>query len=739
MSDQIDGASSYSATKSRIILRQTALTVLLAAACLMPAWAQPAPLVVHHALRVVLDPAAHTLDVQDTIELPAAEAEDTTWVFVLHDGLAVTGPAGTAARPASNTGFDLFPVPAQRITVPVPAGVHTVTLKYSGKIEHGISGGNAADASSISDSPGFIGPNGAFLGETSLWYPQHENDLVTFKLQVATGQDWTTVSQGSRTQNEHAANQTTVTWEETNPQESIYLVSAPFVEYSAKTGPVEAMVFLRTADPALAKQYLDATDRYIAMFSKLVGPYPYGKFALVENTWETGFGMPSFTLLGSNVLRLPFIIQSSYPHEILHNWWGNGVYVDYDSGNWGEGLTAYLGDQLLREQRGEGAAGRRGILQNYTDFVSTEQDFPIAKFNSRHSSSSEAVGYGKAQMVFHMLRVELGDAVFNAGLRDLYKTYRFKKARFSDLERTFSEVSHRVLKPFFVQWIDRAGAATLKIRGASTAQSKGIHNLRLTLEQTQTGQAFGLRIPVAITLKDQETAHETFVLMSEKTQSFVLKLPGQPMRIDIDPEFDVFRRLDRGEIPPALSQAYGARKSTIILPSHAPSELLAAYQTLAKTWQSGAEGQVDIKLDKDIKQLPKDQSLWIVGWENTWASSLAAPLQSLEAQLTDDALTIGSQVLVRGKNAVAVTAHLKSNSAHAITFIGCDNLRALPGLTSKLPHYRKYSYVAFEGNTPTNILKGQWENEASPMTVLLDNKNGKIGRGKLAARPALVE
>jgi len=705
----------------------------------MPAWAQPAPLIVHHTLRVVLDPAAHTLDVQDTIELPSAEPKDAIWVFALHDGLTVTGPAGTVARPASNTGFDLFPVPAQRITVPVPAGVRTVTLKYSGKIEHGISGGNAADVSSISDSPGFIGPNGAFLSEASLWYPQHENDLVTFKLQAITRADWTTVSQGSRTQNEHTASQTTVTWEEPNPQESIYLVSAPFVEYSAKTGPVEAMAFLRTADPALAKQYLDATDRYVAMFSKLIGPYPYNKFALVENTWETGFGMPSFTLLGSKVLRLPFIIHLSYPHEILHNWWGNGVYVDYDSGNWGEGLTAYLADHLLREQRGEGAAARRSALHNYTDVVSTEQDFPISKFNSRHSSSSEAVGYGKGQMVFHMLRLELGDAVFKSGLRDLYKNYRFKKARFSDIERIFSEASRRPLKPFFTQWIDRAGAATLKIRGASTANTKGVYNMRLTLEQTQSGQAFGLRIPVAVTLKDQENAHETFVLMSEKTQSFVLKLPGQPLRIDVDPEFDVFRRLDRGEIPPALSQAYGARKSTIILPSHAPRELLAAYQTLAQTWKSGAEGNVDIKLDKDIKQLPKDQSLWIVGWENTWASSLAAPLQSLEAQLTEETLIIGSQVLERGKNAVAVTARLKPTSAHAITFIGCDNLRAVPGLTSKLPHYRKYSYVAFEGNAPTNTLKGQWDTDASPMTVILDNKNGKIGRGKLAVRAALVE
>ena len=69
------------------------------------------------------------------------------------------------------------------------------------------------------------------------------------------------------------------------------------------------MVFLRTPDKGLAEKYLDATIRYIAMYEKLIGPYPYRKFALVENFWETGFGMPSFTLLGPKVIRFPFIIN----------------------------------------------------------------------------------------------------------------------------------------------------------------------------------------------------------------------------------------------------------------------------------------------------------------------------------------------------------------------------------------------------------------------------------------------
>src|SRR5699024_10740182 len=95
---------------------------------------------------------------------------------------------------------------------------------------------------------------------------------------------------------------------------------------------------------------------------------------------------------------------SSYPHEILHNWWGNGVYVDYASGNWAEGLTSYLADHLLKEQQGQGVQYRRETLQKYTDYVRGGRDFPLTEFRGRHSAATEAVGYGKTLMLFHMLR-----------------------------------------------------------------------------------------------------------------------------------------------------------------------------------------------------------------------------------------------------------------------------------------------------------------------------------------------
>ena len=206
-------------------------------------------------------------------------------------------------------------------------------------------------------------------------------------------------------------------------------------------GAVKALAFLRKPDQALADRYLDATAQYLDMYRDLFGPYPYSKFALVENFWETGYGMPSFTLLGEQIIRFPFILTSSYPHELLHNWWGNGVFVELAGGNWCEGLTAYLADHLIAEQRGQGADHRRAILQRVTNYVTPENDFPVSRFQSRHDGVTEAIGYGKTAMIWNMLRDKVGDAQFIKALQAFYRDNRFREASFDDIRKSFEAVS----------------------------------------------------------------------------------------------------------------------------------------------------------------------------------------------------------------------------------------------------------------------------------------------------------
>ena len=164
--------------------------------------------------------------------------------------------------------------------------------------------------------------------------------------------------------------------------------------------------------------------------------------------------MPTLTYLGAQVIRLPFIRDTSLGHEVLHNWWGNGVYVDYARGNWAEGLTTFMADYAYKE-RASGAAAREmrhGWLRDYAA-LPAGMDKPLAAFTSRTHSASAAVGYGKAAMLFYMVREKIGTDAFDRAIRAFYRDYRFKRASWAELEAAFSKASGQPLGPFFETWL----------------------------------------------------------------------------------------------------------------------------------------------------------------------------------------------------------------------------------------------------------------------------------------------
>jgi aminopeptidase N len=72
-------------------------------------------------------------------------------------------------------------------------------------------------------------------------------------------------------------------------------------------------------------------------------------------------------------------------------------------------------------------------------------------------------------------------------------------------------------------------------------------------------------------------------------------------------------------------------------------------------------------------------------------------------------------------------------------WLATQNDKALPGLTRKLPHYRKYSYLAFSGDAPDNVARGQWIVTDSPMWVKLAGQEAQIPALKLKPRQALAQ
>lgn len=692
---------------------------------------------IHHNLKIVVYPKEHRFIAEDKVTVP--ENLQPELRFLLHKGLNPSSQ--TKGIPMIRETGEMQPGLFESYRIRLPLGLNTFLIRYGGIINHPIELYGKEQARGYSQTAGMISEEGVYLSESSYWYPVFEKEFVSFTLQIELPPDWDAVSQGDRTFHRKDKDLTLVQWESTEPQEEIFIAAGKFNEYVKSADKIQVMIFLRTPDKGLADKYLDATVRYIAMYEKLIGPYPYKKFALVENFWETGFGMPSFTLLGPKVIRFPFIINSSYPHEILHNWWGNSVFPDYNKGNWSEGLTAYLSDHLFREQQGEGRGYRQTTLQKYTDYVLSGRDFPLTEFRSRHSSSSEAIGYGKSLMFFHMLRLELGDNIFIESLKDFYQKNKFASATFTELKKSFEHVSGKNLKTEFDQWITKPGAPKLKIDNVKVHKEADKYILTSAIKQLQQGDAYRLRIPVAVTLEGQQKAYQTFVVMDKKNLKLNLALPSRPLRIDIDPEFDLFRRLDRDEIPPAITQALGARKMLVILPTSANPGLLQAYQEFAKALSNAGPDEVEMKFDKEVRQIPADCAVAVIGWENRFLDKIVTELSPYDVTVTQKNVRVGKTEFPIENHSVVLTARNPENKDMAMMFVASDRPEALPGLSRKLPHYHKYSYLGFVGSEPENIAKGRWPVLDSPMTVFIPGEDGtieKVKSGELNQRKPLA-
>jgi len=667
---------------------------------------------VSHDMRVRFQPTQERLEVDDVISIQDLNRRTLSVALNRHLKISTTDKNIIKISSINAAQRDVDEnEPVRQFSIQFKQVPKQFSLHYSGKISVSTHEGMQAD--------GGIAAENILLGPNQAWYPSfYDNEMLSFRLRMELPAAWYAVTQGTRIRRQVVNDRVQETWQEKQAQTAIQLIAAPFVEYQENHASLTASVYLRQPDPALAQKYLHASFLYIDFYQHLFGDYPYAKFATVENTWNSGFGLPSYTLLGSQILRFPFILNSSFPHEILHNWWGNSVYVDYDKGNWSEGLTAYLADHLMKEQEGSAAQYRLAMLQNYHDFVDEKGDFSIAEFTLRKDFKTQAVGYNKTAMIFHMLRLRLGDSQFIAALRHFYGEQRFKISSFSDLEQRISEKSEMDLSRFFNQWVNRVGAPHLEIEQVEARKTGDNYLLTLTVQQRQPGAPYQLMLPLWIwTDADSAPIRESLAL-NQKQQSFRFNFKTRPLRVDVDPQYDVFRRLNDGEIPAALSQGFGSKPTVLLLPKAADKASYAEMRRLAQQW-TAIIPQAKIVDDDSLQDLPAQANVWILGWNNRFRSRIVNSETGLRVNAWHDKMRLGDTIYTRRDHAVVIAGRRPAQREYTLLWLAADRAEVIKSLARKLPHYTSFSYLAFDTKGMRNQRKGKWLLQHTPMKFYL--------------------
>lgn len=655
--------------------------------------------VLQHDLTVRLEPSANRIEGQDVVAVKGGRMSFIDFHLAEHltvDRVFLDG---------QNTRFE-FENGRLRVSLASGKSDYHLQIAYSG-----IFNDTVPNDPVNTDNPGFgvsgvIRPEGTLLLAGAGWYPRVEAGDSAYVIKVIAPEGMVAVTAGNPIGLSTQKGLTVSRWQVGHPLRGIPLVAGRYIVKTRRFGKITAATYFSSGLQHLSDGYLDAAGRYLMLYEKLFGPYAFGQFAVVENFFPTGYGFPSFTLMGRRVLQLPFIKHTSLGHEIAHSWWGNGVLVNYDQGNWCEGLTAYVADYLYKERSGEGRDYRLQWLRNYAALIRDGKDFAPSEFMSRVDPVTKVVGYDKVAMVFHMLRKKVGEEAFWQTLRDVYARYRFKAAAWSDLQAAFERRSGMPLEGFFKQWVFRPGAPLLTLSQVGKTATADGYVVRGAVVQAKP--YYDLQLDMTLTT-DQDTRRKTVSVSGPRTP-FSMTAPHRPRELAADPDVDIMRRLSPQEVPPTVNSLKDAGTTRVIVSKNLDGQWMAIARRLCIAMGLD-QRHVGMEGDYSPAEM-KNSDLLFVGRPS---NSAWIPNAGGRFAVRADGFELNGRRYPGGQDSFfGVFAHPANRSRTMGLFIAQDFADA-NSISAKIPHYGKYSYLVFR--KADNQIKGTWPVEYSPLQV----------------------
>ena len=514
--------------------------------------------IVSHSLEIEINPSEHLLNAKDTIHL----TEKTETIrFHLDKGLKILSiQSGINILDYTRSVNGSF----QEITLKT-SGLRDITIHYVGLIYDEIKKADSLTFVRGDRTRGIISEKGVFLSPESGWYPD-DGGLVIFNLKVRVKEGLKVITQGELIERHYKGDIEYTEWKGHVPVDGLFLIASRFVINTFEEKGIRYSTYLTEENAHLSRVFIEGSRQYIEFYSKVVGDYPFKDWAVVENFFSSGYGMPGFTLLDPLVIRQgERILRPGYiDHEIVHSWFGNYVYPDYSRGNWVEAITTYLTNYYYKEIfSGEEEARRYRIstIERFSIRVTPEKDYPLRRFITKEEDFENDIGYGKGSMVFHALRRLVGDGIFFDSIKTLTRRFGGKRASWDDLRRIFEEKSGTSLDRFFNQWLERKGGPQLILSDVALEASD--NSYRVKGKVIQEADIYELMIPVVVFTK--KGRREVILDLRDKAGSFDITLNDRPESILIDPDYHIFRLIPYEDLNPSLNLFLSRREKFYIL------------------------------------------------------------------------------------------------------------------------------------------------------------------------------
>ncbi len=380
------------------------------------------------------------------------------------------------------------------------------------------------------------------------WLPtiDHPSDKATLEFIVYAPNHYQVISNGLLFEETNLPGEIKLThWKENVPLSTKLMVIgvARFaVQHSGKYKniPVSKWVFPQNREAGFADYSFD--KKALKFYSELIGPFSYEKLAHVQSKTRYG-GMENASCIfyAERTVNGKNNQEGLFAHETAHQWFGNSVTEQNWHHIWlSEGFATYLthiynqhfhGEKFFRD--GMERDRRRVIAYSKRNFAPVI-DTTITDYNRLLSTNS----YQKASWVLHILREQLGDKVFFAGLQKYYHDYRNSTALTSDFRKVMENVSGENLEIFFNQWLWQPGQPQISISFKQKAENK----VRFSIKQIQDGSFFTFPLEIQIQYKNGETELKTITIKDRETV-YATSAQGKIERIIPDPDIKLLFEL----------------------------------------------------------------------------------------------------------------------------------------------------------------------------------------------------
>jgi hypothetical protein len=586
--------------------------------------------ILSHRLVIQIDPSRHYLKAEDRIEISIKSGKPQSISFLLNPKLKITRVVDAKTGQPLNWSEASFSSNARRLDVSLQKleAPLQLSISYEGPIYDPVVKEKELQFVRGDQTSGLIGPEGVYLTASTHWYPDRPGSLSRFRVEANILDPFRIVTQGELVSENLKDGIWTTKWVYDLPDESLVLVAGKYSVQRKEAEGIKISTYFFPEDDRFSEIFLNAAEEYLRIYSGLLGPYPYKKFDIVQNFFSSGYGIPTFTLLAPETIRQgkEFLRPGALNHEIVHSWWGHYVSLKPGTGNWVEALTTYCTNYYYKEWKiGEDVARkhRQDVMQKYAIQVPASKDYPLRKFEGKDSESDAQIGYGKGSMVFHMLRTMVGKDLFFATLRKFALKYGGKQASWEEIQRIFEEASSKGLDGFFSQWLDRPGGPQLRIENVKVQTTST--GYAVSGEVVQEGDVYQLTAPVEV---DDGSVKKSLLLeVSKRRNPFSLEIPKLPLKLALDPDYHLFRRLTPEEIIPGFNALLEDREKIFIVTDQGDDESRKIYLELARKTREQKGGEI-LPIREVTEERLRHSSVMLLGedWRNPVIAKLFSNL-----------------------------------------------------------------------------------------------------------------